>query len=306
MRVLLAIDGSAPADIAIQLVGWLDWPDASTIRVLTVVDAVNPVFGGPWPPVSSGGSALARLDAEMEAHGREVLQSAMRALHGSGARVESKLARGRPASCIVDEARRFDADLIVVGSRGHGAISSMVLGSVAGEVVDHAQSPVLVTRTTQVKRIVLAHDGSENARAAEAMLASWPIFRDAEIEVVSVAQTSEAWHWIALPEPPMLMDTYVETMGEIIRDHRQIAAGVAGRLKASGLKATTTVPEGDPASRVLESAESHHADLIVTGTHGWTGLRRLVLGSVARNIIQHAPMSVLVTRLWPVPSDNGA
>ena len=76
---------------------------------------------------------------------------------------------------VVDHARSLPADLVVVGSRGHGTIESMMLGSVSAEVVDHAHAPVLVTRSRQAKRIVLAWDGSPSASRAADVVATWPM-----------------------------------------------------------------------------------------------------------------------------------
>ena len=67
-------------------------------------------------------------------------------------------------------------------------------------------------------------------------------------------------------------------------------------LRAAGLNAVPTSREGDPAEVIVAFAAAHDADLIVLGTHGRTGLRRLLMGSVARNVVIHAPCSVLLAR----------
>ena len=67
-------------------------------------------------------------------------------------------------------------------------------------------------------------------------------------------------------------------------------------LLAAGLSAEADRSEGDAATEILAAAAASDADLIVIGTHGRTGLARLVLGSVARNVLQHATCSVLIVR----------
>jgi nucleotide-binding universal stress UspA family protein len=71
------------------------------------------------------------------------------------------------------------------------------------------------------------------------------------------------------------------------------------RLRRAGLEADAEVREGDPAHEIVLSARHHGAGLVVVGTRGQTGLRRLILGSVARKVLLHAPCSVLIVRGGP-------
>jgi nucleotide-binding universal stress UspA family protein len=89
---------------------------------------------------------------------------------------------------------------------------------------------------------------------------------------------------------------YVEAADASRRLHADLARTMAAELGTAGIAATGESPEGDPATQIIAAAGSWDADLIVLGTHGRTGLRRLVLGSVARNVIHHAHASVLVAR----------
>ena len=75
-----------------------------------------------------------------------------------------------------------------------------------------------------------------------------------------------------------------------------LAEQMAEWLRTAGLNAVPLSREGDPAETIVAFAEAHEVDLIVLGTHGRTGLRRLLLGSVARNVTLHAHCSVLVAR----------
>src|SRR5690242_843943 len=142
MRVLLALDGSPSADAARRVVDSLAWPRGTSILVLgvTPLSGMRAAALGGLPVPDSDDEVL---DAELGRCGVE----AARSLAADGLRLERRVVRGRAASCIVDEAAAWEADLIVVGSRGLGRLSTMVLGSVSAEVVDHAPCPVLVTRS---------------------------------------------------------------------------------------------------------------------------------------------------------------
>jgi nucleotide-binding universal stress UspA family protein len=173
----------------------------------------------------------------------------------------------------------------------------MVLGSVSAEVVDHAAVPVLVARGRQAEQVILAWDGSASASRAAALLGAWPIFTRVRVRVVSVADVKIPW-WSGMVEPESvdLLPVYVDAIAASRVQHEQLAGEMAARLREAGLQAESLRPEGDAATQILAAARAWPADIIVLGTHGRTGLARLVLGSVARNVLHHAPCSVLVVR----------
>jgi len=257
MRVLVAIDGSVPARLAVDLVSDISWPAGTEILVAEAVETGAGLFGGPW----------------------------------------AAMPRGRPATAIVDRARGMPADLIVVGSRGHGTIESMLLGSVSAELIDHAPAPVLVSRGRRIERIVLAWDGSSGSSLAADLIRSWPIFSGSFVRVVSVADIQVPW-WSGFPGPgsPELIPVYLEAADASRRRHEQLAGQMTATLQAAGVNAEADRREGDAATEILAAARVSSADVIVMGTHGRTGLARLVIGSVARNVLHHAACSVLVVR----------
>jgi nucleotide-binding universal stress UspA family protein len=285
MRVLVATDGSGAANQAIALASGLTWPEGTQIRVLTVIEPIPPVVTAEWagptvvqdvyPPESEGGA-------------KAILDAACKALTRTSAEVSRAAVHGRAASRIVEIAHDFAADLLITGSRGHGTIASMLLGSVGAEVADLADCPVLIARGPHVTRAVLGVDDSDFSRAAESVVAEWPIFAKVAIEVTHVAQTALPWT-VALgpgvPVPPEIGADEYEMVGSAIR-----------RLKQAGRHAFGRMIVGDPAVGLLQTAELAQADLIVVGTHGRSGLTRAVFGSVARNVMLHAPCSVLVVR----------
>ena len=211
--------------------------------------------------------------------------------------VESVLSRGRPASVIVEEARGMAADLVVVGHRGRSRWTSVLLGSVSAEVVDQALCPVLVARGERLGPVVLADDGSSFARTAETVITSWPMFDGLPITVVTVAEDGFPY---ATAVAPLVytgaMQEYALSVAEARRSTAAESEAAAARLRSAGLEATAEVREGDPAQQIIAGAAQLGAGLIVVGTRGHTGLRRLLLGSVARKVLLHAPCSVLVVR----------
>ena len=295
MRVLLAIDGSEPAGLAVDLVANVAWPAGTDILVAQAVETGAGLFGGPWPALAI--VQADRIEADIRAEAQRTVQEVGERLARAGMSVEAVVLRGRPATAIVNRARRIHADLVVVGSRGHGTIESMLLGSVSAEVVDHAPAPVLVARDSQIERIVLAWDGSTCATRAADLLGTWPIFAGSNVRVVSVTDVEIPW-WTGFPEAgsPKMMPMHVEAVDASRAQHDELARDMAAKLESAGLAAEADRRDGDAATEILAAASVSKADLIVMGTHGRTGLKRLVLGSVACNVLQHAACSVLIVR----------
>jgi nucleotide-binding universal stress UspA family protein len=189
------------------------------------------------------------------------------------------------------------ADLVVVGHRGLGPWESRVLGSVSAEVVDHAPCPVLVVRDDHVGPIVLADDGSPDARAAARLVVDWPLLRGLPVRVVGVVD--DGFPYAAAVAPPLYAETmnrFTEAVEAERRSRTATCEAVADALRDDGIDASVEIRNGDPAHEIVAAARSSNAGLVVVGTRGQTGIRRLILGSVARNVLLSAPCSVLVVR----------
>lgn len=292
MRILLPYDGSTGAERATAFVAERTWPAGTEVHALRVIET-------PWisllapPPASE-----ARLDDLLGIPAsRTRLSEEVAALQRPGLQISVDVAIGRPASEIVAAAEDQPTDLLVIGSRGRGSIASMLLGSVSAEVAERAHCPVLVVRRTGIRRVLVAVDGTAMTDVVVEAVAAATWLEGAEIEVVSVALS-------AIPGPGIMMSDasgayvawYEDAVAEAHAAAEHTAQAAAQRLTAAGHRVTWRVPQGDPASTIVASAREHDVDLVVVGTHGRTGLDRLMLGSVARNVVVHAPSSVLVIR----------
>ncbi len=295
MKILLAIDGSTASDRAIELVASTAWPAGSHVQLINVADALLGIYAGMPGVVVSTEAVEADMAADRERR-QQFLDATAARLQAPDRTVATEIVGGRPASAIVQAAQEAQADLIVLGSHGRGALGSAVLGSVAAEVVEYAATPVLVVRTSSVGRLVLADDGSTAARAARGLLGRMPGFRGLPVRVVSVSERQPGWFGWLQPEAPAEIQALEEAIQADLKEHQSVAAASADDLSAAGLVAEGIAPVGDPAQEVVRSAEAFSADLIVMGTRGQTGFERLLLGSVARKVLERAHCSVLVVR----------
>jgi general stress protein 26/nucleotide-binding universal stress UspA family protein len=145
-------------------------------------------------------------------------------------------------------------------------------------------------------KILLAVDDSRYSSEAvrEVIERTWP--PDTIIRVLSAVEDI----------PPPTADLWYDATGSLERANQELAerfeqlsARTAESLADAGLKAEAVVRHGDPRSVIVKEATEWSADLIVVGSHGYTGLKRLLLGSVAQSVVAHAPCSVEVVRIKP-------
>lgn len=149
MKILLAIDGSAHSKAAIAEVARRPWPADTQILVLTVVHAGIPLL--PDPSMALAAAYVQQIQ-ELHARAPGLVDEACRQLQQSAPdlTVLTAIEEGTPKDVIVDTARAWNADLIVVGSHGHSRVRSVLLGSVAIGVLTAAHCSVLVARAQRV------------------------------------------------------------------------------------------------------------------------------------------------------------
>jgi nucleotide-binding universal stress UspA family protein len=110
--------------------------------------------------------------------------------------------------------------------------------------------------------------------------------------------------------PPPTADAWYDISGSLERVQQdlpdraeQLTARAAEAQQTAGLVAEPVVREGDARSVIIDEAKEWEADLIVVGSHGYTGLKRLLIGSVAQSVVHHAPCSVEVVRSKTTPTE---
>jgi nucleotide-binding universal stress UspA family protein len=146
MKILLAVDGSPCSDAAVEEVAKRPWPEGSMIKVLTTYELPVPPTAETWAlPLNY----FDEMDVALGKQAQNVVDGAVQKLksklHESIA-LDGIVLPGPPRTVILDEAERWDADLIVVGSHGYRAWERFLLGSVSHAVVSHAKCSVEVVR----------------------------------------------------------------------------------------------------------------------------------------------------------------
>ena len=288
MRILIAYDGSAHADAAIDDLRRAGLPRDCEAIVVSVGNE------NPWNETMKEVAVLAEK-------GQGRVQSDFPEWT-----VSSEPLWGDPAKMLLKTIDVWKPDLIVVGSHGRSAATKLLLGSVSDRLVHHASCSVRVVRFPSKAggpiRILIATDGSlHSERCVEAVARrSWP--EGTEVRVFAVMQT-------LVPAVTTVPQIEAETFATE-RAYRVIAAAddqvraqlrwavdeAAQRLRAAGLVAEPVLIDGDARTEILKEAARWHADCVFVGARGLGALDRLVLGSVSGTIVKHAPCAVEVVR----------
>ena len=146
MRVLLAVDGSPYSETAVNEVAARVWPTGTEVQVITAYELPLAPAPETW---ALPADYFEKLDRAAREHAESVEQAVVRKLArglGSSVKVTGNILPGSPRSVILEEAERWNADLIVVGSHGYGAWHRFLLGSVSQAIVSHAKCSVEVVR----------------------------------------------------------------------------------------------------------------------------------------------------------------
>ncbi|RQR55239.1 universal stress protein [Burkholderia sp. Bp9125] len=141
------------------------------------------------------------------------------------------------------------------------------------------------------KRILVAVDGSDTSRHAFDAALALAQSHGAELQPFYVVENAAIYYNVPGYDPSVLHDQLVEQGNDLAKEFTQ-------RMQAAGVKGEATLGEAssiaDVSALILEAATAFGADLLVLGTHGRRGFRRLVLGSIAEQCVRHASLPVLL------------
>jgi nucleotide-binding universal stress UspA family protein len=142
-------------------------------------------------------------------------------------------------------------------------------------------------------KVLVGVDDSPHAETTLEAVQRMPWPADTKFVVVSAVQMPFGAY--SEPYAPVAADVS-RWLEDLTKLHKEVASRGARKLSAAGLSTEERVLQGDPREALIEEARKERADLIVVGSHGRTGLEKLLMGSVATHVVTHAPCSVMVVR----------
>lgn len=205
------------------------------------------------------------------------------------------------SAAILDYAKGHDVDLIVMGTHGRHGLDHLINGSVAEEVVRMARCPVLtlrdckgVVRRPQTRRILVPIDFSDQTHAALAYARELARMYEARVDLLHVVEEAVLSHVYGL-------DLVSDAVNDVEADTRQALENLMISDIGNLFGGAVHVVVGQPAQSIARFAEQIDTDLIVIFSHGRTGVRRFVMGSVAESIIRTAPCPVFTVKTFGKP-----
>ena len=206
--------------------------------------------------------------------------------------IRASLARpceeGETYERIVDLADAENCGIIVMGRRGADRFERALMGSVTARVIGHTQRDVLVVPGSARlgwKKILVGTDGSRFSKAATDKAIDFAQSYGSELTVISIVDVPAEFH----AEAPAAVE-------DLIRKAREYTAAVKKQAEAAGVPTETFIGEAETWEAIVNAAQEQAVDLVVMGSHGRTGLRRLLMGSVTEKVIGNAPCPVLVVK----------
>jgi nucleotide-binding universal stress UspA family protein len=280
--ILFPTDGGEGATAVFDHVLDLAARHDATVHVLNVVDTTHDTV------TRVGGTLIDALEREGEA----VVAAAAERAAERGVSTVTDVVPGAIAAAVTDYAAGNDVDLVAMPTHGRTGLDRLLLGSVTERVLRTAPVPVLALRPDEdairypFRNVLVPTDGSDCAAAA----------LDHGIGIA--AETGATLHALSVVDVASLgADVHSQVQVETLEaDARAVVESATETAEAAGVESVAgSVEAGSSVHRAIGSyAEDHDVDLVAMGTHGRSGLDRVLLGSVTEKTLRTAPAPVLV------------
>ena len=297
-KILVAYDGSPHSRAALE---WAVLLGSNGSAELEVVKVFEPILRHYTRGDYDIKEQIAKQYADMEQADRQMMEE-VKAVCKEECKlnVHVDVLKGHVASTLLEYARKKGFGMIAAGTKGHGALEEMLVGSVTSSLVSLSDVPVLVVKgqkaPTALQKILVAYDGSAFAKAALDVAIDIGKSTAAAITVVKVNDPLDLLVICSMGESGSAerMRSKIAEMDEadvkLLNEAKSIA-------RNKGMEITSTVlPGGGVAETILRYAAEINADIIVAGTlgHGWLG--ELLIGSVTRKLVSLSKIPVLVVK----------
>ena len=275
-KILVCTDGSPDSEGAITAALHLAKTTGSTVFVLEVLFYLAG-YEMQSPDTLAPPVVNLELMRVQETAARERLEAWKAEAAKEGVTLEPRI-RTSPSAYegILEEADESQPDLIIMGRHGYTGLTRLLMGSVTARVIGHSPVNVLVVPQgvpLSFERLLMASDGSPYSEAAWAEALALAGAMGSALIGVAVAAS----------------DRDIPTATNAVRNLEAAAS-------QQGIPVDTMIPMGRPEEGIVKAAEFKQASLIIVGSHGRTGLKRLLMGSVAERVIGQAKCPVLVVK----------
>uniref|UniRef100_A0A7C4EN90 Universal stress protein n=1 Tax=Thermodesulfovibrio aggregans TaxID=86166 RepID=A0A7C4EN90_9BACT len=202
--------------------------------------------------------------------------------------VKTLYEEGEPFEKIIDVAEEISADLIVMGKKGMSALEQILIGSVTERVIGYSDTDVLVIpkeACIQWNRVVVAVDISKYAEVVSERALEMAKDFNSEINIISVIEVPSE----VFAVKPEIFDMQVEKTKQYLKE-------IEIQFQKENIATKLFIEEGEAYEKILELVDKIKAQMIILGTHGRTGLKRLLMGSTCQRVIGLSKVPVLVVK----------
>jgi nucleotide-binding universal stress UspA family protein len=278
--IMVGVDGSADSDRAEE------WAATAASQRQAALHFVYAIPGRAFSVTYSAAD-----EREHREFAQRVISDATAAVQQSGVPVTSEVVDGPAVPALLAAGK--SATMIVVGSRGHGAVAGLLLGSVSQHVSRHASCPVVVVKEhadRKAQHVVVGVDGS--ASCGKAIGFAFDTASRSQAPLIAI----HAWHDVTAIATAGPSDLALKDVAErVSAGERLVSESLAGWTEKYPDVAVTREAIPVHPARVLADA-SEHAALVVVGSRGRSQVTGLLLGSVSQAVLHHARCPVAVVR----------
>jgi nucleotide-binding universal stress UspA family protein len=203
---------------------------------------------------------------------------------------------GKPFLEIIQVAKEENVDLLVIGTHGRAGVDRVILGSVAERIVRKAGCPVMVIRDrkyTGFKRIIVPIDFSDCSRKALEYAIATANSHNSKLTILHVYEES-------FIEPYVNAANSEEEAGEIMKEIEQVNETKYDEflktIDLRGVEYDKLLVKGIPETEIVEIAMEQQADLIVMGTYGRTGIKHILIGSTAEEVVRAVHCDIIIVK----------
>lgn len=293
-RIVVPLDHSEASEAALPLAAHLAQRRGIPLTLVHVLEESPDMASF----IGRGSGVDALLEIERGSH--DYLQQLANDV--ASVEVETAVLRGEPAAGLVEYVEELDQPLIVMSSHGRTGFRRMVMGSVTAKIVHTAPAPVMVVRAgdegsdvkvpAQIRRVLAPLDGSDFAEHALHATYELVTGADVAIHLVRVPETASYPATMYGAASYEAVETYMDAMQS--EAERYLTAVADGLKQQHQGEVSWEVRQGAASIAILEAAQAFDADLIAMASHGRTGFRRFLMGSVAEQVLRDAHVPVLM------------
>ncbi len=278
-KILIAIDGSETSMHALREFLKFSKTENFSITVVSVIPAYEGDLASMWTD---------NITASIKKACDVALAEALKIAVEEGVPIETICEEGEIYERIIELADAENYDLIVMGKKGMSLIEKAFVGSVTSRVIGYSRQDVLVIpygAKVSWKNILIATDGSLYGEAAARKAIEIAARYHSEIKALSVVDVTVEF---------MLRAN--EVYKSLVVKAKGFTDSIKEKASSAGVKSESLVRDGEVYKVIIDTAKEHQTDMIVMGSLGRTGIKRLLMGSTAERVLGNATFPVLIVK----------